>query len=1448
MGRISTTIDSLHIEIQSSSANASSNLDRLTDSLKRLKTVGQMTQVTNSLSRLSTSLNAFQASSSAIGRLGQLASRLQQLSSIGNMRNLNSAVRSLNQLPSAMAGLSHIDASGVEELVAALRPLEAIGRAGNFISTINALRRLPTVIASLNPTTLANFTARIQQLIAALQPLAATLAPIHLAMNALPRNLNRVVNATDRAADNANGLTISFRALHAQLLAVYYATQSFQQAAAGWLHEAMNYEENVNLFTVSMGKYYEEAMAYAEAVSDAFGIDVSQWIRNQGVFMSMLTGFGHTTDAAYEMSKGLTELAYDLSSFFNIALDSEDGALFKVQSGIAGELEPLRRLGFALSEASLQEVAFANGVDLSIEKMTEAQKATLRYTAMVQQAADMGVIGDLSRTLVTPANMVRILQQQFTQLARALGQVFIPILQVTLPWIQAITIVLTEAAQALALFMGFEMAEIDYSGIEPNNSIGPGAVDTTGIDNLAGSADDAGSAMKGAKEAAEELKSATLGFDQLNIIRPEKASGGSGGSGGSGKGGGGGAGGLGGNGFGADLGLELESLWDTTMLENVNEKAESIVKTLKEFIKQIRTLTDLIWDFREIIGAGIVLFALTKLWQKVKTIWAAFLAIKIIDNLLTYFRVLRMEGKSFGQSVTGSLDEVRRGFSNMQKAAVVGIAAVLELMVVKSAVEGMLLDTKGLAAGFTEIAIAVGLAAGAMYLMLGPVGLVIAGATALVGVLWGASAAAAEMRKQMALDAFFSEGAYSLNLLAEGYTKLANAITLGMDKIVKFADDMKVAKANAESAADSVDDFAYAIELGAYTAEEAIPEILRELGTLASEAETLMDATYQSITTALIGSFGQSLEAMGHDVPETVAMFREVYTEAKGELGKLELTIADLNKQYENGALTSEEYATKLTGLTDEYRDLLGLDLPKFTDDLHGLKDGLDWSDLEKDGMLDSKKVDAFFSGISKTAGDATKEVNKYFDDIKESLNNAKSWSDDPAYKLKIDELLALNEEARGEQLGKVNAGLTDIFDTLQGDLVAKIETVADTARKEYGDLPWWQKLFMTEEQYVSGALKDYEENVAEPMNEKIKDSFDELGIKGEVWGLKAMSSVHDSMFDWSVTGEGSALVYGKDAASAINSVLEDMGKDTLPIAEQVGTDTMDGYFNAAEDEVKNREGDWKKWFGWLPQWAKDILGIKSPSTVFYSIGSDTWQGFWNASKEKWTSLQGWFQSTVQPKLTKEYWKGKLDTVRQGVNDKLNEVKTAVTTKWNELRNWYTTNIAPKFTKEYWKGKFNGIVTGAQAVLSDLKKNFEGFSAKIKTPHMTWTTTPATGIVKKTLQALDLPTSLPKLSVKWYAEGGLPDMGELFVAREAGPELVGSIGHHSAVANNDQIVTAVSEGVYRAVVAGMGQSSGSGEIVVRVYLDGKQITGAVEKTQAERGKPVMGNQLGYGWN
>lgn len=68
-----------------------------------------------------------------------------------------------------------------------------------------------------------------------------------------------------------------------------------------------------------------------------------------------------------------------------------------------------------------------------------------------------------------------------------------------------------------------------------------------------------------------------------------------------------------------------------------------------------------------------------------------------------------------------------------------------------------------------------------------------------------------------------------------------------------------------------------------------------------------------------------------------------------------------------------------------------------------------------------------------------------------------------------------------------------------------------------------------------------------------------------------------------------------------------------------------------------------------------------------------------------------------------------------------------------------------------------------------------------------------------TIGFTDIP-SIPRIGA--YAEGGFPSVGEMFIARESGPEMIGTMGGHSAVANNDQIV----EGIASGVEAGMSES------------------------------------------
>ena len=265
------------------------------------------------------------------------------------------------------------------------------------------------------------------------------------------------------------------------------------------LEKSSDYTENVNLFNVAMGSYADEAMKYAEQVSDAMGIDTSDWIRSQGVFMTLATGFGVASDRASVMSKNLTQLGYDLASFYN--LDTED-AMQKLQSGLAGELEPLRRIGYDLSQAKLEATALELGIDKTLSSMTQAEKAQLRYYAIMTQVTETH--GDMARTLEAPANQMRVFKAEINMAAREIGNVFIPALNAILPYAIAVTKVVGTLASMITGFFKKDSLELD----DPTSTM------TENTDALSQN-------MENAADEAKKLKSYMLGIDELNVINSD---------------------------------------------------------------------------------------------------------------------------------------------------------------------------------------------------------------------------------------------------------------------------------------------------------------------------------------------------------------------------------------------------------------------------------------------------------------------------------------------------------------------------------------------------------------------------------------------------------------------------------------------------------------------------------------------------------------------------------------------------------------------------------------------------------------------------------------------------------------------------------------------------------------------------------------------------------------
>lgn len=514
-------IQGLEFQIVNDSTQAVAGLQNLINTLNRLKTATNggatgLSKTAQGIRELSNSLKGLN-SGDASQKITRLTNALTALSQVGNVKISSSIANQLTAINTALAGLKWTDGDKLTSLANGLRPLSELGKA-NMTTFINQLSKLPKVIEDLEAADIDKFTQQMTALAAAMKPFADEMQKVSNGFSAFPSKIQKLItstekyNASARKATSTTGkFTSGLKALNVAAVAITFRKIGHFIAQA--VTESNKYQENLNLFTVALGQYAAEAQNYAEKVSDVMGIDPAQWLRNQGVFNTLLTGFGNTAERAQLMSQNLTQLGYDISSFFNISIED---AMQKLQSGISGELEPLRRLGYDLSQARLEQTALNLGIKESVANMTQAEKAELRYYAIMTQVTTAQ--GDMARTLEAPANQLRILQAQLTQAARAIGNIFIPALNAILPYAIAVVQVIREIANALANLAGFKLTEVDYSGVN-SAAVGAGSL----ADNL----DDAAG-------AAKKLKQYTAGFDELNVFAPNTGSGSGAGAGGAG--------------------------------------------------------------------------------------------------------------------------------------------------------------------------------------------------------------------------------------------------------------------------------------------------------------------------------------------------------------------------------------------------------------------------------------------------------------------------------------------------------------------------------------------------------------------------------------------------------------------------------------------------------------------------------------------------------------------------------------------------------------------------------------------------------------------------------------------------------------------------------------------------------------------------------------------------
>lgn len=375
----------------------------------------------------------------------------------------------------------------------------------------------------------------------------------------LQKTLSKFQGVSKTCSTSTNTISSSFSNLKGKLHSTTASFRKIVKVFGGWFNETNDYVEALNLFNVALGDCAGAAKKYAESVSAIAGIDMKEWMTYQGAFYQLADGYGLAFDASERMSKNLTQLAFDLSSLWNV--DAET-AFQKLQSGMSGQIKGLKVWGINVSVAQLKETALAHGIDLATSKMTEAQKATLRYVTIMEQTSKAQ--GDMARTIASPANALRILNAQLTQAKRAMGQVVSVVAVEVIPWFQALVQIIKEVAQALS--KKYEPFTADLKDLS-NTTIDPKPFDKV--------SDSLGKAT----ESAKELKKTILGIDEINALTDNSVSSPAAGTTGAG------------NGYASDFGLDLGK-YDYDFLSGLDSTdLDDKKKKLKEILSYVTAIS-----------------------------------------------------------------------------------------------------------------------------------------------------------------------------------------------------------------------------------------------------------------------------------------------------------------------------------------------------------------------------------------------------------------------------------------------------------------------------------------------------------------------------------------------------------------------------------------------------------------------------------------------------------------------------------------------------------------------------------------------------------------------------------------------------------------------------------------------------------------------------------------
>lgn len=533
-------IDRLEVQVEAQATKANNQLDKLVGKLDRVAS-SLMNINHGGLSGLANGVNKFALASSQLNNVKtadftRLAKNIQGLSSIDTQQIYN-ASSAMTTMAKAMNNLGGVSASSMQVAQVA-KDISKLG--GKNVQV--AITNLPQLAVALKDFMTVMSTAPVvSRNIIQMTDALASLASQGNKVGSATKSASNSLASYGKSATAATKKTKSLASVVGSLYANFWWLRRIADKTWDSMELSMDFLETANYFEVAMRDIgssaasqweengYNSAEAYANSFAErakqltekmtgysidengnasylgakSLGMDPDTVMQYQATFAQVSSSIGIAEESALKFSKALTMLGADWASLRNLTFEQ---GWEKFASALAGQSRAVRSLGIDITNATLQEYAYKYGLEQAVSEMNQATKAQLRLLAILDQSEV--AFGDLANTISSPSNQLRMLQQNVNNLGRVFGNLFIPILQKTLPFINGTVIALQNLFSWIGNLMGIEMDSI-------NTSMG-GMSDE--MYDLVGGAEDYEDALDGANASAKKLKSNLQGFDELNVI------------------------------------------------------------------------------------------------------------------------------------------------------------------------------------------------------------------------------------------------------------------------------------------------------------------------------------------------------------------------------------------------------------------------------------------------------------------------------------------------------------------------------------------------------------------------------------------------------------------------------------------------------------------------------------------------------------------------------------------------------------------------------------------------------------------------------------------------------------------------------------------------------------------------------------------------------------------